>query len=69
VRLITITDDYYGMSTRDVQLARQISATARELGLSGNPLAAQTLLVTPGCADARRGHAVPASRARVRASR
>jgi 4a-hydroxytetrahydrobiopterin dehydratase len=48
VRLITITDDYYGMSTRDVQLARQISATARELGLSGNPLAAQTLLVIPG---------------------
>src|SRR5438046_4570064 len=32
VRLITITDDYYGMSTRDVELARQISAVAREQG-------------------------------------
>ena len=29
VRLITIADDWYGMSTRDVELARQISALAR----------------------------------------
>lgn len=48
VRLITITDDYHGMSTRDVELARQISAAARELGLSADPSAVQTLLVVPG---------------------
>jgi 4a-hydroxytetrahydrobiopterin dehydratase len=48
VRLITITADYYGMSTRDVELARQISAVARELGLSADPSAVQTLLVIPG---------------------
>jgi 4a-hydroxytetrahydrobiopterin dehydratase len=48
VRLITITDDYFGMSTRDVELARQISAVARELGLSPDPSAVQTLLVVPG---------------------
>lgn len=48
VRLITITDDYHGMSTRDVELARQISAVARELGLSADPSAVQTLLVIPG---------------------
>jgi|SRR6266850_2172151 len=31
VRLITYTHDYYGMSQRDVQMARQISAAARWL--------------------------------------
>ena len=29
VRLLTVTDDYYGMSQRDVDLARRISAVAR----------------------------------------
>ena len=48
VRLITITDDWCGMSTRDVELARQISAMARELGLSADPSAVQSLLVIPG---------------------
>ena len=28
VRLITYTDEYYGMSTRDIEMARQISAVA-----------------------------------------
>jgi 4a-hydroxytetrahydrobiopterin dehydratase len=48
VRLITITDDYYGMSRRDVELARQISTVAREQGVSVDPSAVQTLLVIPG---------------------
>jgi 4a-hydroxytetrahydrobiopterin dehydratase len=48
VRLVTITDDYYGMSQRDVQLARQISAVARDQGVSADPSAVQTLLVIPG---------------------
>jgi 4a-hydroxytetrahydrobiopterin dehydratase len=48
VRLLTKTDDYYGMSERDVELARQISTVARDLGLSGDPFAVQTLLVIPG---------------------
>jgi 4a-hydroxytetrahydrobiopterin dehydratase len=48
VRLITSTDDYYGMSQRDVELARQISAAARELGLFGDPSRIQSLLVIPG---------------------
>src|SRR5713226_6814271 len=48
VRLITITDDYYGMSRRDVELARQISAVARELSLPADPSAVQGLLVIPG---------------------
>ena len=51
VRLITITDDYFGMSTRDVELARQISAVAREQGVSADPAAVPTLLVIPGAPD------------------
>ena len=48
VRPITVTDDYYGMSRRDVELARQISAVARQQGLSADPSAVQTLLIIPG---------------------
>ena len=48
VRLITITSDYAGMTTRHVELARQISAAARKLGLSADPSAVQSLLVIPG---------------------
>ena len=48
VRLITYIDDYYGMSQRDVEMARQISTAARRLGLSADPSAVQSLLVIPG---------------------
>ena len=48
VRLITYTDDYYGMSRRDVDMARQISAAAGRLGLSADPSGVQSLLVIPG---------------------
>jgi 4a-hydroxytetrahydrobiopterin dehydratase len=48
VRLITYTDDYYGMSQRDVEMARQISAAARRLGLPADPSAVQSVLVIPG---------------------
>src|SRR6266540_4071330 len=46
VRLITITDDYSGLSQRDLELARQISAVARELGVPADPSAVQTVQVT-----------------------
>jgi len=48
VRLITTADGYYGMSRRDLELARQISAAARGLGLSADPSSVQSLLVIPG---------------------
>jgi 4a-hydroxytetrahydrobiopterin dehydratase len=48
VRLITYTDDYFGMSQRDVELARRISALAREQGVSADPSAVQSVLVIPG---------------------
>ena len=46
VRLITIADDYYGLSERDLELARQISAAARELGVPADPTAVQLVNVT-----------------------
>ena len=46
VRVITITDDYYGMSVRDVELARQISAVARDMGISADPSVVQSVQVS-----------------------
>ena len=43
--LNTVTDDYYGLTTRDVELARQISAVARELGVHADPSAVQSLVI------------------------
>jgi hypothetical protein len=48
VRLITYTDNYYGISQRDIELARQISAAVRKLGLPADPSAVQSVLVIPG---------------------
>lgn len=48
VRLRLRTNDYFGLSTRNVVMARQISAAARELGLDPDPSAVQSLLVVPG---------------------
>jgi 4a-hydroxytetrahydrobiopterin dehydratase len=48
VHMITYTDDYFGPSRRDVELARQISAAARQLGLAADPSAVQSLLIIPG---------------------
>jgi 4a-hydroxytetrahydrobiopterin dehydratase len=48
VRLVTFTEDYGGMTRRDLELARQISAAARELGLAADPAKVQSLLVIPG---------------------
>src|SRR5438270_7140935 len=39
VRLLTIADDYCGMTSRDLDLARRISTVARGLGLLADPLA------------------------------
>lgn len=50
VRLLTTGDDWYGMSRRDVELARRISALAREQGLASEPTAVQSVLIVPGAA-------------------
>ncbi|MDP9119549.1 MAG: 4a-hydroxytetrahydrobiopterin dehydratase [Actinomycetota bacterium] len=46
VRLITITPDLYGLSDRDAELAKQISAVARRLGLAADPSAVQSVQVS-----------------------
>jgi 4a-hydroxytetrahydrobiopterin dehydratase len=51
IRLLTIADEYAGMTERDLQVAREISAVARELGLSADPSVVQGLLVIPGAPD------------------
>ncbi|MFJ5831449.1 VOC family protein [Streptomyces sp. NPDC093089] len=46
VRLIRVTDDYYGLTEQHVELARQISAVARTLDVTADPSAVQTVQVT-----------------------
>ena len=46
VRLITVTPEYYGLSERDLELARKISAIAREAGVPADPSTLQTVQVT-----------------------
>jgi 4a-hydroxytetrahydrobiopterin dehydratase len=53
VRLLTYSNDYYGMTDLDVELARRISEVARAQGVSANPSAVQSVLVIPGATDRR----------------
>jgi 4a-hydroxytetrahydrobiopterin dehydratase len=54
VHMVTYTDDYFGPSQRDVELARQISAAAQKLALAADPSAIQSLLIIPGATDISR---------------
>jgi 4a-hydroxytetrahydrobiopterin dehydratase len=51
VRLITIDGGQYGMTWRDVELAREISSLARGLGLTADVGALRSLLIVPGAPD------------------
>src|SRR2546428_9966550 len=51
VRLITVRHDYMGMTERDVELARQISAVARKLGVHPDPSVAKTVQPTVDAHD------------------
>ena len=48
VRMIAFTKDYAGMTQRHVELAREISAAARKLGLAADPSSVQTISIIPG---------------------
>jgi len=48
VRLVTSTDDHYGLAIRDLELAREISAVARDQGLGSDPSAVQSVLAIVG---------------------
>ena len=51
VRMVSFVDGYGGMTRGHADLARQISAAARALGLSADPSKVQSLLVIPGATD------------------
>lgn len=51
LRVVTLANDWAGVTERDVALARRISAVARDLGLAADPSAVQHLLVVPGAPD------------------
>jgi 4a-hydroxytetrahydrobiopterin dehydratase len=53
VRLLTVADDWYGPSRRDLELAQQISEAARELGFRADPSRLQSLLIIPGAPNTR----------------
>ena len=48
VRVVTLRDDFMGMTDRDLELARAISSVAREHGLESDPSKIQSLLIVPG---------------------
>jgi 4a-hydroxytetrahydrobiopterin dehydratase len=48
VRLISVTDDYFGMTDGDVELARRITEVGRRAGVVADPSRLQSLLVIPG---------------------
>lgn len=55
VRLLTRSAEWYGMSHRDVELARQISAAAAALGLHADPSDVQTVApIVVGAVDVPR---------------
>lgn len=55
VRLLTTSDDWWGMGRRDVDLARAISALARDLGLSVDRSQVQSLMpIVIGARDVKR---------------
>jgi 4a-hydroxytetrahydrobiopterin dehydratase len=51
IRIITAADNWFGPSKPDIERARQISAAVRNLGLTPDPLRAQTVLIIPGAPD------------------
>ena len=48
VRLLTTSDEWWGMSRRDVELAQQISTAASALGLAADVTGVQSMLIIPG---------------------
>jgi 4a-hydroxytetrahydrobiopterin dehydratase len=51
VRLVTSTTESYGMTERDVEIARAISTAARKIGLAADPSILMSLLIIPGAPD------------------
>lgn len=47
-RLVTVHETLYGLTGADVELARKISAVAKEQGLTSDPSVLQSVLIVPG---------------------
>jgi 4a-hydroxytetrahydrobiopterin dehydratase len=54
IRVITAADNWFGPSKPDIERARQIAAAIRDLGLTPDPLRAQTVLIIPGAPDIKK---------------
>ena len=48
VRVVTLREDYMGMTQRDLELARAIQSLARGMGLTADPSVLQSILIVPG---------------------
>ncbi len=51
VRTVTVAETHFGMSQRDLDLVRAVSALARGLGLAADPTVLQSVLIIPGATD------------------
>jgi 4a-hydroxytetrahydrobiopterin dehydratase len=51
VRFLTTSPEGFGLSARDLELARAVENVATERGLTADPTAIQSLLVIPGAPD------------------
>ena len=51
LRLVTASEDHFGMTELDVEVARAIGAIARRLGLTADASVLQSILVVPGAPD------------------
>jgi 4a-hydroxytetrahydrobiopterin dehydratase len=67
VLLRSFKEEGYGLVQTDLDLARAISTVAREMGLSADPAAVQSLSIIPGATEPKRDHAVLAGGAQLRA--
>ena len=52
LRLVTATEEHFGMTQRDAEIARGVSTAARQLGLVADPSVVQSMIVIPGVPDA-----------------
>ncbi len=59
VRVVTYSDDYYGMTDVDLELVRAISTAARELGFEADPTKLQSTVVCVGAGALQREDVMP----------
>ena len=48
IRVVTLREDFMGMTDRDLELANAVSVVAKQHGLKSDPSRIQSLLIVPG---------------------